>query len=278
VVMQNQCLVEVEGRAITASAGDLMIISQEVSHTLRDAADSRTVAIQSLLEPHHFERREPLAFGGGGPVTQLFCGCVLLEGLGRSPLRCALPTVIHVKGEQQRPLPYVNHIMSLLDLETNNRETCAHFITDRLMRILFLKAIQGYVSELPLGGASWLGALADPRIGEAIRLMHAELEAPWTLDSLARQVAMSRSMFSARFVELVGRPPMEYLTDWRMQKACCLLRTAKSELKEVAARAGYESAAAFSKAFARWAGMAPGAYRRSRAAAESAAVRRVPPI
>jgi len=123
---------------------------------------------------------------------------------------------------------------------------------------------------LPEGGANWLRALADPRIGRAIRLMHAQPEATWTVGLLARQAAMARSTFSARFVELVGRSPLEYLTDWRMQKACCLLRAAQTELKDVAAQVGYESVAAFSKAFTRWAGMAPGAYRRTCGTIESA--------
>jgi transcriptional regulator GlxA family with amidase domain len=134
------------------------------------------------------------------------------------------------------------------------------------------------MSELPPVGANWLRALADPCIGRAIRLMHAQPEAAWTVGSLARHVAMARSTFSARFVELMGRPPLEYLTDWRMQKACCLLRTARAELKEVAARVGYESAAAFSKAFTRWAGMAPGAYRRAGNSTEPSAFSGMPPL
>jgi AraC-like DNA-binding protein len=236
------------------------------------------VPVQALLEPRHFERREPVVFGGGGEATRVFCGCLSLEGLERSPLRSALPAVIHIKGEQQHALPYVDHIRCLLDLEVADQEICACSIVNRLIRILFLKALQAHMSELPPVGANWLRALADPCIGPAIRLMHAQPEAAWTVGSLARQVAMARSTFSARFVELVGRPPLEYLTDWRMQKACCLLRTAQSELKEVAARVGYESAAAFSKAFTRWAGMAPGAYRRAGSSAEPVAFSGMPPL
>jgi AraC-like DNA-binding protein len=99
-------------------------------------------------------------------------------------------------------------------------------------------------------------------LGAALALMHAEPHAHWTVAALAERVAMSRSRFASRFVELVGQPPLEYLTRWRMQKACWLLRTTRARLKEVAIRVGYESTSAFSKAFAHAVGSAPGAYRR----------------
>ena len=165
LVLQSQCLVEIDGRTIPVSTGDLIITGQGLSHSVRDAADSRTVAIQSSLEPRHFERREPLVLGGGGETTRLFCGCLLLEGLERSPLRSSLPAVIHIKGKRQQAPPYVDHIMSLLDLEATNQEPCARSVTNRLVRILFLKALQGYMSEPPEAGANWLRALADPCIG-----------------------------------------------------------------------------------------------------------------
>ena len=103
--------------------------------------------------------------------------------------------------------------------------------------------------------------MTDPDMGPAVALMHSQPDAPWTVASLAERVAMSRSVFSARFTALVGKPPLQYLSEWRMQKASHLLRTTRDELKEVAAKVGYESPSAFSKAFTRWAGVAPSVYR-----------------
>lgn len=264
LIMQSPCLVEVDGRdsPVSVAVGDLIIVSQGCLHRLQDKADSPTTPVQSLLKPRHFERREPLVHGGGGALTRLFCGCFLLDGLERSPLHAALPVVMHVRGERQQALPYVDHILRLLELEATEKEPGAQIIMNRLVRILLMKAVQGCTLELLHGNANWLRALADAEIGRALGLMHAQPDGRWTVASLAERVAMTRSTFSARFTEMVGQPPLEYLTQWRMQKACFLLRTTRAELKEVAAQVGYESNSAFSKAFTRWVGAAPGAYRR----------------
>jgi AraC family transcriptional regulator, alkane utilization regulator len=279
LITHSGCLLRIEGgeSRIPVAPGDLIIVSEGRAHSLQDKADSPTVPIQRLLETRHFERPGSLSGGGSGPSTRLFCGCFLIDALERNPLLAALPPVIHLKGEMQQALPYVNHILCLLDLEAADKEHCAPVI-NRLIRILFTKAVQSYTSELPKSGANRLRALADPHIGRAIELMHAQPGAPWTVSTLAKQVAMGRSTFSARFAELLGQPPLEYLTRWRMQKAGYLLRTSRAELKEVATAVGYESVAAFSKAFARWSGAPPGAYRRACKSMAASPLSGVPPI
>jgi len=148
-------------------------------------------------------------------------------------------------------------------LESISRRSSASFVVSRLFRILLLKALQIHVENLPRGTRPWLSALDDPNIGDALRLIHAQPELGWTVSDLAHRVALSRSAFFARFADLVGKPPLEYLTDCRMQKASYLLRTSSADLKEVARQVGYESASAFSKAFSRWSGSAPSLYRKS---------------
>jgi AraC family transcriptional regulator, alkane utilization regulator len=268
---------EAYGSPLAVAAGDLIVVTQSCAHCMRDAADSAATPIQSLLGPRHFEHREPLVHGGGGAQTRLFCGCFFLEGLERSPLHAAWPAVIRIRGQQRQPSPYVDHLLRLLDLEASVPEPGARINIDRLVRILLIKAIRSYLSERPPGDAGWLNALADPDIGRALALMHAQPDVPWPVVALAKQVAMARSTFSARFTAMVGKPPLKYLNQWRMQKAGFLLRTTRAELKEVAARVGYESHSAFSKAFTRWAGATPGVYRRAR---ETAAVSPpcVPPL
>jgi AraC-like DNA-binding protein len=111
--------------------------------------------------------------------------------------------------------------------------------------------------------SNWLRALVEPQIGAALRLLHDEPGRAWTVATLARHVAMSRSAFAARFKDVTGDPPMQYLARWRLQKAASLLRTGDLDIADVASRTGYESSAAFSKAFKRTMGLAPGAYRRA---------------
>jgi len=269
VVLRGQARIEVSGHspACHAAAGDLVLVAQGVEHALRDGSGSPLTPIQSLLSPRHFAQREPLRHGGTGTETRLVSGCFHLEDLQRSPLHAALPAVIHVSGVHQQPAPYVVHIVRLLEMEAATPGTDGQDIAGRLVRVLYLKALQSYRAELPNGDANWLRALADPDIGRALSLMHSQPDAPWTVAALAERVAMSRSTFAARFLDVVGQPPLEYLTQWRIHKACRLLRTTRAELKEVAAQVGYESTSAFSKAFAHWVGAAPGAYRRAGARA-----------
>lgn len=280
LALRTKCLLEVERgeRPTTVEAGDLIIVSPGRGHSLQDKADRPTAPIQDLLKPEHFDRREPLVHGGGGAPAHLFCGCFLLEGLQQSPLHAALPTVIRVAGRAGAPQPYVDHIVRLIELEAAEDDPGGQSIINRLVRILYLKALQGHLAALPADSAGWLRALADPDIGRALELMHARPDVPWTVAALAAHVAMARSTFAARFTELVGQPPLEYLTHWRIRKACALLRTTRAELKEVAAQVGYESHSAFSKAFARWAGTAPGAYRRAGAATAHAPQICLPPM
>lgn len=268
LVSGHPCLVELEDghSRVSVAPGDLVLVPPRRGHRLRDRGESEIVPIQSLLRPAHFRDQERLAHGGGGATTSLFCGCFLLNGLDGTPLDAALPSILHVRGDGQRPQPYIDHILRLIAQEAASKSPGAPMIINRVVRILLIKVLQGYMARLPRGDATWLRALTDADVGRVLRLMHGRPEDPWTVASLAAQIAMSRSAFAARFTATVGKPPLEYLTDWRIQKACYYLRTTQSELKEVAARVGYESAAAFSKAFARKMGVPPGAYRRAEAA------------
>ena len=132
----------------------------------------------------------------------------------------------------------------------------------RLADVLFIQIVRGHLATLDPEASGWLSALGDAQIGAALGLIHESPESAWTVQSLASSAGMSRSAFASRFTRLVGEPPLHYLTRWRMQKAQSLLRDGRASLSDVAARVGYDSEAAFSKAFKRAVGAAPGAYRR----------------
>ena len=138
-------------------------------------------------------------------------------------------------------------------------------VITRLADILVIQAIRSWIEQDPAAQTGWLGALRDPQIGRAISLIHRDPARTWTVASLADEVAMSRSAFAARFAELVGEPPMHYVTRWRMHAAVTWLREGDATLGELALRLGYQSEAAFSRAFKRFIGVSPGAVRRSSA-------------
>lgn len=264
LVLGSPYLVEVEpdSDARSACRGDMSLVFQGHGHRLLGKPDSPATPVEDVLSS--FRRERIGSFLPGKSASQsLISGSFLLDGLERTALYASLPPVIRCRGDGNMPLPYVEYILRLIFQETASGSPCAQLVINRLVRILLIKAVQGYLSALPGTQKNLLTAISDPQVGRALALMHAEPNAPWTVASLAEQVAMSRSMFSARFTEMVGKPPMEYLFDWRMQKASYLLRTLSAELNEVASKVGYESASAFSKAFARWAGVAPGTYRQT---------------
>lgn len=274
------CLMTLGTDATTTSvaAGDLLVVFPSHEHRLLENQHSPTIPIERLLTSYRREPVDPLPPVPQPSFASLVSLCFLLDGFERTLLRASLPAFILLGGDGQRARPYVEDVLRLILQEAASGEPCAQVIVNRLVRVLLIKAVQEHMRTADqTGGGNWLRAISDPEIGRAIAFMHDQPEAPWTVASLAERVALSRSAFSARFTGLMGKPPLEYLFEWRMQKAAYLLRTTRAELKEVAARVGYESASAFSKAFARWSGTAPGSYRQV-VRAQAALAANAPPI
>jgi AraC-like DNA-binding protein len=131
----------------------------------------------------------------------------------------------------------------------------------RLTEVLFVEVLRSWIKSLSPGEGGWLGAMADPHIGPALRLIHEHLDRPWSLHDLGRRVGLGRSAFSARFTKLVGQPMHRYLIANRMMEAAFLLESSDEPIARIASRVGYETAAAFSKPFQRHQGLSPGRYR-----------------
>ena len=136
----------------------------------------------------------------------------------------------------------------------------------RMMEMLFFEMLRRYVGRLPQGSAGWLGALTDPLVGRSLPLIHTDPMREWTVEQLASAAGTSRSVLAERFKTVLGQPPMQYLAGWRLQLATHLLRDGSRSIAEVAGEVGYESEAAFNRAFKRHLGMPPGAWRQSNAA------------
>jgi transcriptional regulator GlxA family with amidase domain len=171
--------------------------------------------------------------------------------------------VLHVKGDAGTTVRWLEASLPFVASEMASGEPGFETIVSRLADILVVQAVRAHLAQTGGGCKGWLKALIDPQIGRALSLIHEKPEDDWTVESLASKVGMSRSAFAARFAQLVEAPPLTYLTRWRMQKASRLLETSHAGVAEVAKRIGYDAEAAFSKAFKRWIGVAPGAYRRT---------------
>jgi AraC-like DNA-binding protein len=135
-------------------------------------------------------------------------------------------------------------------------------VITKLSELLFVEAVTQFVASLPAERRGWLAGLRDPQIGRALGILHARPAQAWTAEMLALEVGMSRSVFAERFTSLVGQPPMQYLTLWRMHIAAQQLREGRTNLAQIGFASGYESEAAFSRAFKRQFGVSPGAWRK----------------
>ncbi|MGB9753084.1 MAG: AraC family transcriptional regulator [Roseiflexus castenholzii] len=201
------------------------------------------------------------------PTAVILCGTFDFEHIGTYALLKHLPRVVHIPRSDNSAL---NSILALMASEAEAGRPAKEVALRRLADILFIQIIQRWVEIEGIERCGWFGALHDPLIGRALELIHAQPQHPWTVAALARAVACSRSFFAARFTALVGEPPMEYLRRWRLQLATHLLMEhAHVSAGDIAARIGYHSEAAFSKAFKRSLGIAPGAYRKRHSAARS---------
>jgi AraC-like DNA-binding protein len=227
---------------------------------LCDNPQTPPVPLDRLL-PENQAGNPVIRHGGGGAETQLICGSFQFENAAESPLLSLLPSLIHIRGNGSEAEDWLASTLQLLAFEARQARPGAKTVISRLTEIIFVQAVRAWMENQPAGQRGWLGALRDPQIGTALELIHHAPERPWSVATLAREVAMSRSPFAARFTALVGEPPLAYLTHWRMHRAARLLRSDSLSVGEVAERVGYESAAAFSKAFKRCFGQAPGAYR-----------------
>ena len=201
-------------------------------------------------------------YGGGGAATTLVAGYFSTEKGAPNLLFDSLPPVVHVKGDAGTTVRWLEANLQFVASEMASGEPGFETIVSRLADILVVQAVRAHLAQSGGGCKGWLRALVDPQIGRALSLIHEKPEDDWTVESLASKVGMSRSAFAARFTQLVEEPPLTYLTRWRMQKASRLLETSHAGVAEIAKRVGYDAEAAFSKAFKRWIGVAPGAYRR----------------
>jgi AraC-like DNA-binding protein len=264
VVARGSCWPEVDGekKQIALAGGDFVMFPHGNTHVMRDGPGTRPVDIGTLLRSHSAAQKS-LSYGGGGARTTLVCGCFEFEGGETNPLISALPAVIHIKGDEGQAVPWLETTLQYLASETASRLPGAETVIGHLADIIFIQAVRAYISSTGDCKKGLVRAMADPQIGQALALIHDAPQQPWTVASLALRVGMSRAGFAARFRGLVGEPPMQYLTRWRMHKAAGMLRSSAESLAEIAAQSGYEAEAAFSKAFKRWAGHAPGAFRQS---------------
>lgn len=244
------------GASIHLRAGDVVLLPGGEEHAILEAPDAPIVHNLKLDQWGECA----LMRWGEQPTAVLLCGTFDFEHPEMLPLLRQLPDVLHIPHCEGSTL---GNVLALMAAEAEAERPAKEVALRRLADILFIQMIQRWVEIEGVEQCGWLGALHDPLIEEALRLIHTQPHQPWTVASLARVVACSRSSFAARFRARVGEAPMAYLTRWRMQQAALLLSAQPPPpISEVAAQVGYGSAAAFSRAFKRQLGATPKTQRR----------------
>jgi AraC-like DNA-binding protein len=266
VISRGSCWLEIDGleNPVPLAGGDFVFFPQGGPYWLRDSLDSPVTPVADV-DSTEDSRGKVCSLGGGGAPTSAIWGCFEFEGGGRNPLFQSLPRMIHLTAESG---PHVQWLQSTLQFVTSEIASAlpgAETVANRLTDILFVHAIRAFIAGCGAKSGcranGWLQALADPKIGEALRMVHAAPQNDWTVESLAAAVSMSRSAFAARFNALVGDPPLRYITAWRMNKASHMLLRGDS-IGAIAHAVGYDTDAAFGKAFKKFMGISPGEYRR----------------
>jgi AraC-like DNA-binding protein len=200
------------------------------------------------------------------PATEasvLRCTCVFADP-EKDPLLGALPRVVHVSRQQWVDAQWLEPIVAWIEREATTTSPGANLVVNRLIELLWVQMVRTHIATTPVATQGWLRALSDAQISGALCLIHGQPAAPFTVAGLAQAVGMSRSALASQFARLVGEPPLHYVARWRMPNAAQLLKEDKQAPAEGATAVGYESEAAFSKAFRRWSGQAPGSFRRNR--------------
>lgn len=279
VLVEGQCWVHVEGHApVKIAAPDVIIFPHGDAHVMSSRVGVSPRPISTLLPAKRSEEIPRVDYGGGGDATRFVCGFLHCDQRF-NPLIGALPTIICVCARDKPGLDSnsktENAGLVIVEADGWLGSTLRHTIEEadamqpgssamlaRLTELLYVEVLRRYMQQLPQGQTGWLAGVQDTEVGRALRLLHAHPERQWEIEELAREVGVSRSGLAQRFTELTGESPMRYLTGWRIQLAKHLILQLALPIAEVAERVGYESEAAFNRAFKRHVGVPPVTWRK----------------
>jgi len=261
------------GPDVELSPGDIVVFPHGDPHHLSAGTGTNQVESAALLRRIATGDLSPMHAGGGGATTRFVCGYLTLDPLLCGPILESLPAILKVNVRTDRSGHWLEQsILHLLEEAASDRAGSDAMLA-KLSEALFVDTLRRYVAGLPDQTTGWLAGARDPVVGKSLALLHRRPEHSWTIAELATTIGVSRSALVARFTRYLPDPPMAYLTGWRLRLAAQALTSSSKGVVDIAAAVGYESEAAFNRAFKRAFGVPPARYRRQgRNAASSATI------
>ncbi len=244
--------------------GSLTLVPHGTGHRICSEPEARADPLFDIPVEKVSDRYEIMRHGGGGDFSQTICVVVRFDHVAAQRLVALLPPVLQIDTWEDDQGGWLQSTLRFISREAKELRPGGETVITRLADILVIQMIRAWIDSAPEAEQGWLAALRDEQVGRALAAIHREPEGDWTVESLAREAGMSRSAFSARFTERVGESVGRYLTQWRLQLARTRLQETSEPLASVAGRFGYQSEAAFCRAFKRTFGVPPGSMRRGR--------------
>jgi AraC-like DNA-binding protein len=264
------------GRSVEVGPGEVVIFPHNHEHLLGSDMGLPPVPSRQVVKASPGGGLWVIRHGGGGERTRIVCGFLGCDRLDGNPLAAALPPVLRFDIREGSAAAWMKSSLEFAADEIAARRAGSETVLAKLSELLYVETLRRYVESLPEEQTGWLAGLKDPFVSRALSLLHGRVAREWTVDNLGREVGLSRSALADRFTRLIGEPPMRYLARWRIQLAAHQLRTSDMALARIAEQVGYESEAAFSRAFKRSFGVPPAAWRRKGVATGSDPARLAP--
>jgi AraC-like DNA-binding protein len=249
------------GERIPIAAGDVIIFPHGDSHILGNGAPVDPVDNERELHSILAQGLKLACAGGGGEVTKFVCGYMSCDPHLSQVLLAGLPAVLKVNVRGGAAGQWLENSIRFSVREADAARAGGEAVLAKLSEVLFVETLRRYISALPADQTGWLAGARDPEVGKALALLHRHPAQPWTIADLAREAGLSRSVLAERFRHYLGEPPMSYLTRWRLQLGAQRLKSSSRSVAEVAAEVGYESEAAFNRAFKREYSVPPARFR-----------------
>ena len=246
------------------NAGDIIVFPKDARHTLCSTPGMRAEPdLAAYLYPRDRELPYVINQGSGSDTCRFVCGYLGCDTRPFNPFFDSLPRVLHARGTAGGG-GWLGHLARHAISESEGRRSGGETVLAKLAELMFVEVIRQHVDSLPQESHGWLSGLRDAHVSHALRLIHGRPANDWTLENLAREIGLSRSVFADRFTHYVGIPPMQYVGRWRMQLAARRLESPGVSIAQAGTEVGYESEAAFNRAFKKFVGVPPGTWRRGR--------------